>query len=497
MQENYFLLIPVLLPIIAGTVVLTVKKCREDKWMHGITAATLIATTIAVWMVCFMDEPELLLWNLTDTLPIWWKIDIVGKYFAGLTSIVWTLSGLFAFQYMHHEKNPHRFFGFYLMTYGILAGLDFSGNIITFYLFYEMMTIVTMPLVAHSLTKEAVAASLKYLFYSLFGAFMGLLGIFMVFGYCKDLAFTPGGVLDAGLTAGKEGFLLVSAMVMIVGFGTKAGMFPLHGWLPTAHPVAPAPASAVLSGIITKSGVLGIIRVLYYVIGFDMLRGTWVQYVSLTLALLTVFMGSMMAFCEKVFKKRLAFSTVSQVSYVLFGLFAFDATAMRGALLHIVFHSIIKNVLFLTAGAIIFYTGLTNVKEYEHMGRKMPGVMVCYTLCSLGLVGIPPLSGFVSKWYLATGAYNADIGIFTWLGPVILLVSALLTAVYLLEICVKSFFGAQEETEESKTKDKIVPIKVATIMIVPMIIYTVFNVGFGIVTGPLNAFLDKIIGNLF
>ena len=232
-------------------------------------------------------------------------------------------------------------------------------------------------------------------------------------------------------------------------------------------------------------------------IGFDMLRGTWVQYVSLTLALLTVFMGSMMAFCEKVFKKRLAFSTVSQVSYVLFGLFVFDATAMRGALLHIVFHSIIKNVLFLTAGAIIFYTGLTNVKEYEHMGKKMPGVMVCYTLCSLGLVGIPPLSGFVSKWYLATGAYNADIGIFTWLGPVILLVSALLTAVYLLEICVKSFFGAQVEKEDNKTKEKIVPVKVATIMIVPMIIYTVFNVGFGIVTGPLNAFLDKIIGNLF
>lgn len=498
MQGNYDLLLPVLLPIIAGIVILTVKKCREDKWMHGITAATLLLTTVIVWAILFRKESELLLWNLTDTLPIWWRVDGIGKYFAGLTSIVWTLSGLFAFQYMHHEKNPHRFFGCYLMTYGVLCALDFSGNIITFYLFYELMTIVTMPLVAHSLTKEAVAASLKYLFYSLFGAFMGLLGIFLVFGYCMDLAFTPGGVLDANLIAGKEGFVLVAVMVMIIGFGTKAGMFPLHGWLPTAHPVAPAPASAVLSGIITKGGVLGIIRVLYYVVGFDIIKGTWVQTATIVLSLLTVFMGSMMAFCEKVFKKRLAYSTVSQVSYVLFGLFVMDATAMRGALLHIVFHSIIKNVLFLTAGAIIFYTGLTNVKDYKGIGKRLPGVMICYTLCSLGLVGIPPLSGFVSKWYLATGAYHADIGVFSWLGPVVLLVSALLTAAYLLEVCVKGFFTPEETQEHGKSaKEKVVPVKTAAIMLVPMIIYTVFNVGFGIVTTPLNTFLDSIIGSLF
>lgn len=500
------LLLPVLLPIVMGMIVLCVKKCREDKWMHILTGATLVVTAGIVWGILISGkEFTFLLWNLTDTLSIWWRLDGLGRFFAGLTVTVWTLSGFFAFQYMHHEKNPHRFFGCYLITLGVLMGLDFAGNIITFYLFYEMMTIVTLPLVAHSLTKEAVQASLKYLFYSLFGAFMGLLGIFLVFGYCQTQVFTPGGVIDEALAAGHETAILIAVLVMIIGFGTKAGMFPMHGWLPTAHPVAPAPASAVLSGVITKSGVLGIIRILYYVVGFERVQGTFVQTTALILCLITVFMGSMMAFRETIFKKRLAFSTVSQVSYVLFGLFVMDEAAFRGGLLHIVFHSVIKNLLFLTAGVIIFYTGKTHVDEYEGYGKKMPTVMVCYTLCSLGLVGIPPLSGFVSKWYLATGAYQAQIGVFRWLGPVILLISALLTAVYLLQICVKSFFPQPAIVDNSSKKASkhvaeetdTARIKVSWLMLIPMIIYTILNVLFGIFTGPLGQVIDGIANSIF
>ena len=212
-----------------------------------------------------------------------------------------------------------------------------------------------------------------------------------------------------------------------------------------------------------------------------------------------------MAFRETIFKKRLAFSTVSQVSYVLFGLFVMDEAAFRGGLLHIVFHSVIKNLLFLTAGVIIFYTGKTHVDEYEGYGKKMPTVMVCYTLCSLGLVGIPPLPGFVSKWYLATGAYQAQIGVFRWLGPVILLISALLTAVYLLQICVKSFFPKPAIVDNSlKKASKHVAeetdtarIKVSWLMLIPMIIYTILNVLFGIFTGPLGQVIDGIANSIF
>ena len=182
------------------------------------------------------------------------------------------------------------------------------------------MTLTSLPLVLHERSREAVRAGLKYLFYSVAGAFLALFGIFFLAGVSTSLTFTPGGVLSDGALAGKEGLLLVSAFCMVVGFGTKAGMFPLHGWLPTAHPVAPASASAVLSGLITKAGVLAIIRVVYYIIGPDRRRGTWVQDAWICLTLLTVFMGSMLAYKEPVMKKRLAYSTVSQVSYVLFGL---------------------------------------------------------------------------------------------------------------------------------------------------------------------------------
>ena len=254
----------------------------------------------------------------------------------------------------------------------------------------------------------------------------------------------------------NEGLFLAAMCCILIGFGAKAGMFPLHGWLPTAHPVAPAPASAVLSGVITKSGVLAILRIVYFVAGPETIRGTWVQQAWIVLTLLTVFMGSMLAYREPVLKKRLAYSTVSQVSYVLFGLSVLEPVAFTGALSHIVFHSLIKNALFLCAGAIIVITGRTQVKEMRGLGSQMPALLGCYTIVSLALVGIPPASGFVSKWYLATGALASGTGMFAWLGPVVLLVSALLTAGYLLPLTIQGFFpghGEEREGQESREEE--------------------------------------------
>ena len=195
-------------------------------------------------------------------------------------------------EYMKHEQNTKRFFVFYIMTLGALIGLSFSGNFITLYLFYEMMTLLTVPFVIHSGTIEAKKAAMKYLGYSIFGAGLALLGAFFLNYYCYTTTFTAGGTLNMTLVKGNENTLLIIFLIMMIGFGGKAGMFPLHGWLPTAHPVAPSPASAVLSGIITKGGVLAIIRVAYYLFGAEFLKGTWVQQVLLVLAMFTVFMGS-------------------------------------------------------------------------------------------------------------------------------------------------------------------------------------------------------------
>ena len=186
---------------------------------------------------------------------------------------------------------------------------------------------------------------------------MALLGIFYLSNYSTSLEFTAGGCLSKTLVSGHEGLLLAIIFVTVIGFGAKAGLYPLHAWLPTAHPVAPAPASAVLSALIAKAGVLAIIRVLYYVVGPQFVAGTWVQTVLLILSLFTVFMGSMKAYREKELKRRLAYSTISQISYILTALFLFTQTAFTGALLHTVVHAAVKTCLFLTAGAIIFNTG--------------------------------------------------------------------------------------------------------------------------------------------
>jgi len=291
---------------------------------------------------------------------------------------------------------------------------------------------------------------------------------------------------------GKEGILLAAVCCMLLGFGTKAGMFPMHGWLPTAHPVAPAPASAVLSGLITKSGVLAVIRVVYYIVGPELLRGTWVQTMWILLSLLTVFMGSMLAYKEPVLKKRLAYSTVSQVSYILFGLSLLEPMAFVGALSHVVFHSMIKNGLFLAAGAVIFKTGWTRVEEMRGLGRVMPVMLGGYTVLSLALIGIPPCSGFVSKWYLACGALASGTGVWTIAGPAVLLISALLTAGYLLPLTIHGFFPGEDFDESGLKARGLIGQEPPLCMMVPILIFTVGALLFGCFPGRFLAMLESI-----
>jgi len=321
-----------------------------------------------------------------------------------------------------------------------------------------------------------------------FGASLALLGIFFVGAYADTFTFTPGGVFSAEMLSGKENMLRVIFFMMIMGFGVKAGMFPMHSWLPTAHPVAPAPASAVLSGVITKMGVLGIIRCIFCISGVSLLKGTWVQYAFMTLALLTVVMGSTLALKEKVFKKRLAYSTVSQVSYVLFGLSTMNPVGFAGALLHILFHSLIKNTLFMSAGAVIHKTGVTGVEDLKRMGRRMPVTMTLFTVASLGLIGIPPTGGFISKWNLAMGAFNMTEA-FSWIGPAALLLSAILTAGYLLSVTIRAFFAG--EVQEGDTK-----AEATWRMLVPMGVMAVLIVVLGVCSNGLIRYFTDIANKL-
>lgn len=487
----------ILLPILSGLLLLFLQdRFPARKIKCTVIFLVLAVTSALVVGLMFQGDYEVVLWQLTDTLEVRMKMDNLARLFAGMTVAAWTLGGLYAFEYMKHEEHEDRYFGFYLIVMGVLVALDQAGNLLTLYLFFEMMTLTSLPLVLHNLSHEAVMAGLKYLFYSIGGAFAALFGIFYMYAHGMGASFEAGGYLEerllsSGGDAGSATMYLIVIMLMLVGFGTKAGMFPMHGWLPTAHPVAPAPASAVLSGIITKSGVLAIIRVVFYVVGADFLRDTWVQYTWMILALITVFMGSMMAFKEQVLKKRLAYSTVSQVSYILFGLSVLNINGLAGGMAHFVFHSVVKNCLFLAAGAIIYKTGCTTVKELRGIGKEMPVTMWCFTLVSITLVGIPPTSGFVSKWYLAMGSLETGMGALAWIGPAVLLMSALLTAGYLLPISIQAFFPGQDYDYQSLKKKEP-----NWCMTVPMVLYTAAAVLFGMFPETFMNFLQDLAAGL-
>ena len=358
------------------------------------------------------------------------------------------------------------------------------------YLFFELATLMSVPMVLHDRTPEALGAAKKYLFYSVGGAFLGLCAIFFLAHFCDAAEFRAGGALDPAVVAKYAPQLRIFVFLGLVGFGAKAGMYPLHGWLPTAHPVAPAPASAVLSGIIAKAGVLAILRTLYYTVGADFLRGTWVQYTLLGLALLTVFMGSMMAYRETVLKKRLAYSSVSQIAYVLTGLFLLTPQGVTGGLLHVVFHAVIKICLFLCAGSFIVVANKRNVEELTGMGKAMPFTLGAFTLASLALVGIPPLSGFVSKWYLAAGALDSSLPVYSWLVPLILLVSALLTAAYLFPITISGFFPKRGTPLPERNKEGGLQ------MLLPIACLAVLSLVLGLCSGGLVRALSVIAEGL-
>lgn len=474
---HYLLFLTILIPALAGIITALIRS-KNNRNVFFVEA---LAVTLACAVATAASGTGLA--GVLDMGPFAFRFgaDRLGELFAILFALLFLLAGVFSLEYNQHDGKQGRFNGCFLLTLAAMLGLSYAQNLFTFYFFYECMTLLSMPLVFHEGTEESMKAAVKYLGYSLFGAALVLFGFFFAGQYCDTTDFVAGGTFNAVGEAHLP-VALAAAFCLLLGFGCKAGMLPLHQWLPVAHPVAPAPASAVLSATITKAGVLGIIRGAYYVFGPELLRGSWVQTAMLVLALATVLTGSMLAYREKLLKRRLAWSTVSQVSYVLFGLFLFTPTGYTGALLQVIFHAISKTALFLCAGAVIHQTGKTKVYELSGLGRKMPVVFFCFSFAALSLVGIPPFGGFVSKWSLATGGIEA-VGPLGVAGAAVLLVSALLTAGYLFPIAIHGY------CDEGEFQERLEPGKR---MLVPLLLLALALLLLGLFTGPLEAVTSGI-----
>lgn len=481
MRHNLIFL-AILLPLAGGLAIALLPREKSRKILF---IEVLGATALCALAVTLTDSG---LAGVLELGPFAFRLggDRLGRFFGLFFALLFLLAGVFSLEYNEHDKKQNRFDLFFLLTLGSLMGLSYAQNLFTYYLFYESMTLCSMPLVFHTGDEKAMKAAVRYLGYSLFGAALVLFGFFYAGKYCDTTDFLAGGSFN-GFGAEHMTMALLAAFCLLLGFGCKAGMLPLHHWLPVAHPVAPAPASAVLSAAITKAGVLGVIRGAYYVFGADLLRGTWVQEALVWLALATVFTGSMLAYREKLLKRRLAWSTVSQVSYVLYGLFLFQPQAYSGAMMQVLFHGLCKTGLFLIAGAIIHKTGKTMVYELAGLGRKMPLTFLCFALCSLSLVGIPPFAGFVSKWSLAVGGISA-MGITGAVGAAVLLVSALLTAGYLFPIAIHGFAEGGEWQESLEPGKR---------MLIPVAVLALSLLVLGLFTGPVEALCAELAGVLY
>ncbi len=355
--------------------------------------------------------------------------------FVTLSTVLWLLTTIYAIGYLEGSPNRSRFFGFFSVCVTATVGVALSGNLITFLLFYELLTLSTYPLIVHRGTEEARRAGQSYLVYTLSGGALLLVGTVWLYTLTGTLEFTPRGFVD-GLGDEHRPVLVLIFALLIAGVGVKAALVPLHGWLPQAM-VAPAPVSALLHAVaVVKAGAFGIVRVVYDVFGVDSAAKLGVTGPLAWLAAVTIIYGSLRALFQDDLKRRLAFSTVSQVSYIALGVAIAGPIATIGGVVHLVHQGLMKITLFFCAGNLAETLGIHKVSEMDGVGRRMPWTMAAFTVGALGMIGVPPIAGFVSKWYLGLGALETGQ---EWV-VIVLAGSSLLNAAYFLPILHRSWF---------------------------------------------------------
>lgn len=389
-------------------------------------------------------------YNLVDFTPgigLGFRADSLGMVFALVSSTLWLVTTVYAIGYMDPEHDKVRFFGFFALCISATVGIAYAENLLTLFLFYETLTICTYPLVIHEQTPEAMKAGRKYLAYTLIGGAFVLMGSVMMYDMAGTLSFSKPGVLSLDSGVGSLTWLF---LILTIGFGVKVAIMPLHGWLPSAM-VAPTPVSALLHAVaVVKAGAFGLLRVFYNVFGVEILRELVVVDLLSWLAVFTILAASFIAIFQDNFKRRLAYSTVSQLSYIVLGATLLTPYGATAAIVHIANQAFAKITMFFVAGSIQRTTGKTQVHEFAGLGYRMPYTMGAFTIAALSFVGFPLFAGFISKWYLSLGALESG----QWWFALVMVGSSLLNAAYWLPIVYLAFFkarpGAKLEIQEAR-----------------------------------------------
>jgi multicomponent Na+:H+ antiporter subunit D len=395
----------------------------------------LLLVGVLIWGVFHAQVIETR-WTLAPGLDLVLHADALSVLFVTLSTLLWLLTTIYAIGYLENAPHRSRFFGFFSLCVTATVGLALAGNLFTFVIFYEMLTLATYPLIAHKGSPEALRGARIYLAYTLSGGILLLIGTIWLRNIAGPLEFAQGGIL--GSIEGLDPVVLgIIFLLLMTGLGVKAALVPLHGWLPQAM-VAPAPVSALLHAVaVVKAGAFGIVRVVYDVYGIEFAASLGLLTPLAIAAGITIVYGSLKALSQDHLKKRLAWSTVSQVSYIALGAAILGPLATIGGVVHLVHQGLMKITLFFAAGNYAETLGIHKVSEMNGVGRQMPGTTLAFTIGALGMIGLPPVAGFISKWYLGLGAVEA--GIAAWILP-ILIASSLLNAAYFLPILYRAWF---------------------------------------------------------
>lgn len=511
-MSDYIYIILILLPIIGGLLVFRLPfKTRKAMCIY-VEAITLLTSILAFTVIFNRPEGVFDVMTFVEKFKISFKMDGLGSVFCALISFLWPLATLYAFEYMKHETTGNSckettFFGFYVMTFGITLGIAMAANLITMYVFYEMLTLVTVPLIMFSLSREATLATRTYMYYSLGGAAFGFITLVFLSNFGESLDFVLGGILEynaadgmvhvsestiaGAATAASANLMRLIYLFGFFGFGVKAAVCPLNSWLPKAG-VAPTPVTALLHAVaVVKSGAFAIMRITYYSFGTELLKDSFAQYIPMAFAVFTIVYGCLTAVRERHFKRRLAYSTISNLSYILFGTLIMTPLGLAGALTHMLFHGVMKICSFFCAGAVITRTGKEYVYELNGLGKRMPVTFAAFTVSSLALMGVPGLCGFISKWNLASAA-AASGNTLAYIGVGALLISALLTAIYMMQIVIRAYFP--------NNNFRMAAIEKVTdpgpCMLIPFVIFMILMVVFGIYSAPVTEYLMKVAGGM-
>lgn len=507
---NFLPFIIILIPCLGC--ILAWRASVKSKQLGSIVTASVCGLVFFLTSLLYptINSGKILGFKITSALPLPlnFRVDRLGLLLALISSFLWFLASVYAIEYMRPEHAKTRYHIFSLLSLSSMLGIVFTGDLLTLYIFFELLAFLSLFLVIHEEDQQAMKAGFKYLYMGIVGGLSLLLAIFITYSTTGTLTLAK-----AGLSSLRNSpYFVLVFWTFVLGFGVKAGIFPVHVWLPDAHPVAPSPASALLSGIMIKAGAYGIIRVIYAVFGSPAVTNMSTGKFLLIVGVFTMILGSACAIRQTEIKRLLAYSSIAQMGYIIVGASSLTYWGLTGAVLHIFNHAFMKGTLFLCAGAIIYKTGLRKLEDLKGIGHRMPLTMICFTLAACSMVGFPPLAGFLSKWVLAKGAMQAvEEGILSrgaGIGVVCaLLLSSLLNAVYYGPIVVRAWFGpglahaahgavpahatahdgGEEESEHSDSGTEEKNDDPPWIMLVPLFILAVGTVFFGIFPGlPLG-----------